>query len=223
MNIFFGKISQKFDPIQLEEGYYSAPKGSSWFGDLEIGDYVYMIGGDKVQFWQAKKWGEKNGRESLFFDIINADLGINVSQLIALKFLKITKALAVMTSRSARNKAFFKLELIKDIPLTDLSNNQFYRNADLYRTIRVSKKEDVIEKSEDIQLIYENDKLQLSDNEFIEGSIKKEFKDNLDKKGKGAIMKDNVLEYFSNAVNDLPTTFTYNQIGLRRFYDTFFL
>lgn len=222
MNIFFGKISQKFDVAQLEEGYYSAPKDSTWFGELKIDDYVYMIGGDKVQFWQAKKWGDKNGRESLFFDVLNSDLGINVSQLIALKFLKITKGLAVMTSRSARNKAFFKLELIKDIPLTDLSNNQFYKNADLYRTIRVIKKEDVIEKSEDIQLIYENNKLQLFDNEFIENSIKKEFVDNLDKKGKGAKMKDNVLEFFSNAVSDLPTTVTYKQIGLRRFYDTFF-
>lgn len=222
MNIFFGKISQKFDTVQLIEGYYSAPRGSSWFGELQIGDYVYMIGGDKIQFWQAREWGVKNGKDCMYFDILNADLGIKVSQLIALKFLYITKSLAVLTSRSARNKAFFKLKLIKDIPLTDLSNNQFYKNANLYRTIRVIKKEDVIEKSEDIQLIYENNKLQLVDNDFIESSIKKEFVDNLDKKGKGAIMKDNVLEYFSDAINDLPTTFTHDQIGLRRFYDTFF-
>jgi hypothetical protein len=222
MNIFFGKISQKFDTVQLDEGYYSAPKGSTWFGELEIGDYVYMIGGDKVQFWKAKEWGNKNGRESLFFDVLNADLGINVSQLIAVKFLKITKGLAVMTSRSARNKAFFKLELIKDISLEDLYSDLFYKNAELYRSIRIIKREDLIDKSEDIQLIYDNNKLQLADNDFIDNSIKKEFVDNLDKKGKGAKMKDTVLEVFSNAVTDLPTTFTYKQIGLRRFYDTFF-
>ena len=35
-------------------------------------------------------------------------------------------------------------------------------------------------------------------------------------------MKDNVLEYFSNAVKDLPTTITYKQLGFRSFYDTFF-
>ncbi|MFH6956692.1 AAA family ATPase [Flavobacterium aquidurense] len=222
MNIFFGKISQKFDIAQLKEGYYTAPKESSWFGELQLGDYVYMIGGDKVQFWQAKEWGIKNDKESLIFDIINPDLGINVSQLIALKFLKLTKALAVLTSRSARSKAFFKLEMLKDIPLTDLSNSQFYKNPELFRTIRVIKKEDVIENSEDIQLIYEDNKLHLFDNNFIANSIKKEFVDNLDKKGKGARMKDNVLEYFSNAVNDLPATITYKQIGLRSFYDTFF-
>lgn len=222
MNIFFGKISQKFDIVQLKEGYYTAPKESSWFGELQLGDYVYMIGGDKVQFWQAKKWGIKNDKESLIFDIINPDLGINVSQLIALKFLKLTKALAVLTSRSARSKAFFKLDLLKDTPLTNLSNSQFYKNPDLFRTIRIIKREDAIENSEDIQLIFENNKLQLVDNNFIDTIIKKEFVDNLDKKGKGARMKDNVLEYFSNAVNDLPATINYKQIGLRRFYDTFF-
>lgn len=222
MNIFFGKISQKFDVTQLKEGYYTAPKDSSWFGELQLGDYVYMIGGDKVQFWQAKEWGVKNDKESLIFDIKNPDLGINVSQLIALKFLRLTKALAVLTSRSARSKAFFKLEMLKDIPLTDLSNSQFYKNPELFRTIRIIKKEDVIEDSEDIQLIYEDNKLHLFDNDFIANSIKKEFVDNLDKKGKGARMKDNVLEYFSNAVNHLPATITYKQIGLRSFYDTFF-
>jgi len=222
MDIFFGKISQKFDTVQLIEGYYTAPKGSSWFGELQLDDYVYMIGGDKVQFWQAKEWGVKNGQESLIFDVINPDLGINVSQLIALKFLRLTKALAVLTSRSARSKAFFKLEMLKDIPLTDLSNSQFYKNPELFRTIRIIKKEDVIENSEDIQLIYEDNKLHLFDNNFIANSIKKEFVDNLDKKGKGARMKDNVLEYFSNAVNDLPATIIYKQIGLRSFYDTFF-
>ena len=35
-------------------------------------------------------------------------------------------------------------------------------------------------------------------------------------------MKDNVLEFFSNAINNLPATITYKQIGLRSFYDTFF-
>ncbi|MDW8852898.1 AAA family ATPase [Flavobacterium sp. MMLR14_040] len=222
MNIFFGKISQKFDIVQLKEGYYTAPKESSWFGELQLGDYVYMIGGDKVQFWQAKEWGIKNDKESLIFDVINPDLGINVSQLITLKFLKLTKALAVLTSRSARSKAFFKLEMLKDIPLRDLSNSQIYKNPELFRTIRIIKKEDVIENSEDIQLIYEDNKLHLFDNNFIANSIKKEFIDNLDKKGKGARMKDNVLEYFSNAVNNLPATITYKQIGLRSFYDAFF-
>jgi hypothetical protein len=127
-----------------------------------------------------------------------------------------------MTSRSARNKAFFKLELIKDVPISDLSNSQYYNNSELYRNIKIGSREDIIENSEDIQLIYENNKLQLFENNFIEDSIKKEFVDNLDKKGKGARMKDNVLDFFSKAVSNLPVTISYKQIALRRFYDTFF-
>lgn len=222
MNIFFGKISQKVDKEQLSGGYYSSDRGSSWFGELQLGDYVYIIGGDKIQFWQAREWGVKNGRESLFFDILNPDLGINVSQLIALKFLLITKSLLVLSSRSARNKAFFKLEMIKDISLTDLSNTLFYKNPELYRTIKIIGQDDIIESSEDIQLIYKDNKLQLVDTDFIENSIKNDFIDNLDKKGKGAKMKDNVLEFFSNAIKKIPATITYKQIGLRSFYDTFF-
>ncbi|TDP02196.1 McrB family protein [Flavobacterium sp. 245] len=222
MNIFFGKISQKFDIVQLKEGYYTAPKESSWFGELQLGDYVYMIGGDKVQFWQAKEWGVKNDKVSLIFDIINPDLGINVSQLITLKFLKLTKALAVLTSRSARSKAFFKLEMLKDIPLTDLSNSQFYKNPELYRSIKIESSKDAIKNSEDIQLTFENNKLELVDNDFIDSSIKEQFVDNLDKRGNGAKMKDPVLDYFFKATTNLPTTINHKQIGLRRFYDTFF-
>lgn len=222
MNIYFGKISQKIDIIQLTEGYYSAPEGSTWFGDLQPGDYVYMIGGDKVQFWKAREWGEKKGNYCMHFDIINADLGISVSQFITLKFLQITKALAVLTSRSTRNQAFFKLEMLRDIPISDLSSLQFYKNAELFRSIRIIKRESIIENSEDIQLLYENNKLQLVNNDFIEDSIKKDFVDNLDKKGKGAKMKDNVLEFFSKQLNNIPANIDYKQIGFRSFYDTFF-
>ena len=54
-----------------------------------------------------------------------------------------------------------------------------------------------------IQLIYKDNKLQLVDADFIENAIKNDFIDNLDKKGKGAKMKDNVLEFFSNAISSV--------------------
>jgi len=222
MNIFFGKISQKIDVNQINEGYYIAPKDSSWYGDLKIGDFVYLIGGDKIQFWKAKKWDVKNGKDILEFEILNPNLEISVSQLIALKFLKLTKALAVLTSRSARSKAFFKLDLLKNVPLEDLSSSQFYKNSELYRSIKMVNREDILEDSEDIQLIYENNKLQLIDNAFIDEAIKEQFIDNLDKRGKGAKMKDPVLDFFFKETTNIPTTITYKQIGLRRFYDTFF-
>lgn len=222
MNLFFGKISKKIDPQQIEEGYYISPKGSSWFGDLEIGDYVYLIGGDKIQLWKAREWGIRNERESLIFDVLNDNLGITVSQLIVLKFFQITKELAVLTSRSARNKAFFKLALNREVNLEQISSRAFYKDQNLLRKIRIIEPHDVEADSEDIQLFYDGDKLQLADNDFIEDAIKEAFVDNRNKIGGGAPKKDNVLRFFANALDKLPATITYNEIGFRSFYDAFF-
>lgn len=222
MNIFFGKISKLFDLNQIHEGYYMAPKGSSWFGDLNLGDYVYLIGGDKIQFWQAKEWGTKDGKECLYFDILNNDIGITVSNLIGLKFLKLTKSLLILTSRSAKNKAFFNLELLEDIAISNLSNSEFYTDQNLYRNIKIITTELVEKNSKDIQLIYENEELKLVDNDIMQKSIIGQFKDNISYYGKGAKMKDKVLDYFSNAIHSIPVTINSNDIGLRSFYDTFF-
>lgn len=222
MNLFFGKISKLFDINQIHEGYYMAPKDSSWFGDLNLGDYVYLIGGDKIQFWQAKEWGTKDGKECLYFDILNNDIGITVSNLIGLKFLKLTKSLLILTSRSAKNKAFFNLEMLEDISIPNLSNSEFYANQNLYRNIKIIDIELVEKNSKDIQLTYENEELKLVDNDFMQKSIIGQFKDNLSYYGKGAKMKDKVLDYFSNAINSIPVTINSNDIGLRSFYDTFF-
>lgn len=46
-------------------GYYQALKGSSWFGEVNIYDYIFMIGGCKIQLWKAREWGEINGNECL--------------------------------------------------------------------------------------------------------------------------------------------------------------
>lgn len=222
MNLFFGKISKKIDPQQIEEGYYISPKGSSWFGDLKIGDYVYLIGGDKIQLWKAREWGTMNNQECLIFEILNNNLGISVSQFIVLKFLKITKSLAVLTSRSARNKAFFKLDITHEVKLEDIVRPEFYKNQELYRKIKIIEPKDAVLTSQDIQLTYENNKLQLVDNDFIEENIKKDFVDNLGKKGRGARMKDNILDFFSKEIKSLPAVISYKEIGFRSFYDAFF-
>jgi len=65
MNLFFGKISKKYDTKQIEEGYYEAPKNSSWFGDIKIGDFCYIIGGDKIQFWKAREWVPPSYRKQI--------------------------------------------------------------------------------------------------------------------------------------------------------------
>jgi len=222
MNIFFGKISKLFDPNQIVKGYYIAPKGSSWFGDLNLEDYVYLIGGDKIQFWQAKKWGEKDGKECLFFEILNPDLGIKISQLSMLKFLKMTKALVVLTSRSANNRAFFRLELIKEVTPEYLADSNTYLDNQIFRKIRVEKNVDVIQDTEDIIVYYENENLKLYPSKFIEQSILESFRDNTKYIGLGSVMKDNVISYFNKKTKILPALLDQSKISLRSFYDTFF-
>ena len=52
--IFFGKLSNRF-PIQMEENFYAGgSKDSSWYGGMEVGDYVFPIYQGKVKkLWKV--------------------------------------------------------------------------------------------------------------------------------------------------------------------------
>ncbi len=71
MKLFFGKISDKIDKNQITQGYYLATKDSSWFNGIKPSDYSFIIGGKKIQLWQARAWGKKTGDDILEFDIIH--------------------------------------------------------------------------------------------------------------------------------------------------------
>lgn len=59
MKIFLGKFSNKY-PEQIEKKYYAAgKKGSSWYGGLEPGDYVFVSYLGKITaLWQASDYIE---------------------------------------------------------------------------------------------------------------------------------------------------------------------
>lgn len=223
MNIFFGKISKKVDVQQIEEGYYLSTKGSTWFGDLEIGDYAYIIGGDKIQLWKAREWGDKDGKECLWFDILNKNLNINLNKFTALEFLKLTPALIVLTSRSARNRAFFKLETIKDVSVDYIKDSDTYKDNSIYRKIVIHENESIINKSFiDIQLYYDNGELKLYEADFFDASVIQNFRDNLKFGGKGAIRKDNVIKLLKSKSLNPSAEFTNSEISMRSLYDTLF-
>lgn len=222
MNIFFGKISQKFDINQIAEGYYQAEKNSSWFGELKIGDYVYLIGGTKIQFWQANKWDVVDGKERLYFNILNNDLGIGVNDFIALNMFRLTKPLLVLTSRSARNKAFFKLDIIQQYRLEDLTDSKFYKNEDLYRKIEIKDQSNIDQTSQNIQLYRHNNELQVFNSFFFSNDVFELFRDNLNFQGNGQIRKDTTLKAISIGLLNGENNFTSSEIGLRSFYDAFF-
>lgn len=220
MNIFFGKISQNIDKKQIEEGYYHADRYSGWFGELQERDYVYLIGGGRIQFWQVDKWNETNDR--LSFKILNKDLGIGVNDFIALKMFRLTKPLIVLTSRSARNRAFFKLETLEDYLLNELSNTDFYKDKELYRKIIYTDKKNIKNDSSDIQLYSENDKLSLFDSSFYDPEVYKLFRDNIKMQGGGFTRKDSTLEKIQKGIDKGNISFYPKDISLRSFYDAFF-
>ena len=116
MRLFFGRISKGNEPRQIEEGYYAAFSSDNWFGDIEINDYAFVIGGDKIQLWKAKAWSklDRDGREfdRLDFDIIFSDLPLEIKDFVAFKYFKISSELVTKTSRStgSEKKAFFPIE-----------------------------------------------------------------------------------------------------------------
>ncbi|WP_165749494.1 AAA family ATPase [Cellulophaga sp. Z1A5H] len=223
MNIFFGKISGKFDTNQIEEGYYKSDQGSSWFGSIKIGDYAFIIGGDKIQLWKAREWGEKDNVECLWFDILNDNLEIKLNKFTSLKFFKITKNLVVLSSRSARNKAFFKLEMLTDLGIDYLSNTQTYKDDSLYRKIVVHKdKSFVNEKSQDLQFYYENNQFCFFPNDFTDSKIISNYRDNLSFGGNGAVRKDNVIAALKSKQLNPSAHFLNNEISMRSIYDTLF-
>lgn len=222
MNLFFGKISQKVDIRQIEEGYYQAEKDSGWFGELQIGDYVYLIGGNRIQFWKASRWDKIEGKDCLYFDILNKDLGIGINEFIALKFFRITKSLLVLTSRSARKRAFFKIEVFEDNPVEELSKTEFYQNKELYRKIVYIDKNMVDPASSDIQIYSNEGRLQLYNANFFMPDVSKLFRDNLKYQGNGSTHKDNTLKSIQKALGTSKTVFSSQDISLRSFYDAFF-
>lgn len=223
MNLFFGKISKKVDVRQIEEGYYLSPKDSSWFGEIKIGDYAYIIGGDKIQLWKAKEWGQKDGKDCLWFDILNKNLNINLNKFTALEFLKLTPALIVLTSRSARNRAFFKLDTIKNVSVDYIRDSDTYKDNSIYRkTIIHDHESEINEFSIDIQLYYDKEELKLYEADFFDKSVVQNFRDNLKFEGKGAVKKDNVIKLLRSK-NIYPSAeFTNNEISIRSLYDTLF-
>lgn len=223
-SLFFGKISQKYDTKQLDEGYYEAPKDSSWYGELSLEDFVYIIGGDKVQYWQAKEWKVVDGKDRLYFKILNPNIGISITEFLSVNLFKISKALAVLTSRSARNKAFFKIELVKDIELNELAFSDFYNSDLIFRKIKLLKDvNDLLDNSFDIQLyLGENGDLKIYESTFIDKEIFPLFRDNFGNIGKGAKRKDKTLSALKEGFKKAPFEIQLDVISLRALYDVLF-
>lgn len=217
MKIFFGKISQKMYPEQIELGYYKAPRNSSWYNGIEIGDYAYIIGGAKIQLWEAKKWN----KDQLDFNIINDDLEISTKHLISFKYFKLTIDLIVKSTRSTGKeyKAFFELEVDPAFSKKDLINPETYKDPSNYRKITTfNHNNKVIPNSLNLQVQFKRDNsLFLHPIKNCDDEIIKRFRDNTKHIGYGQAQKDktlSVLKAISNTNSDLS-----NEITIKDLYD----
>src|SRR5688572_13789987 len=93
MHVFFGRINAEQTPTdQFSKGYYQAPKGSTYFGELNQFDsfdkdpvYIFMIAGNQTELWKADQW-DTNG-ERLLFTKTNVNLqDVNRAWFAALKY-----------------------------------------------------------------------------------------------------------------------------------------
>lgn len=216
MKIYFGKISTEYDPNQIDGGYYQAPKNTSWFNGINVGDYAFVIGGNKIQLWKAREWGVMPDGENdkLDFDIIIKDTGIETKDLIAFKYFKLTIDLIVKSTRStgAEKKAFFELEFDPLFSETDLLDPETYKNPNNYREIRTFLPgQEVDLDSYDIQMQFVNDELHIQPIKNCEDAIISRFKDNTKYIGNGQSQKDKTLSVIkarSNTNTPLSTKIT---------------
>lgn len=198
MRIFFGKISGKIDTDQLVRGYYRAPKGSSWFNGVDVGDYVFLIGGGKIQLWQAREWSNLGtDNEQLDFNLLIEDLRLEVNDLVRFKYFKLTVDLIVKTTRStgASKKAFYEIGYERDLSEAHLLSEDTYQSPLNFRKIYVLDDESKKETSPyDLVLHHSENRWELKLPQNSDPLLQDKFHpENFGLIGKGRMRKDKIL------------------------------
>lgn len=200
MKIFFGKISDKYDVNQIEEGYYHAPRNSSWFNGIDIGDYAFIIGGGRIQLWRAREWTNLSTQnERLEFEILSKNLGIRIEDLVRFKHFTLSVDLIVKTTRSTamEKKAFFPIRYDRDFTEENLRSLEIYTLPEYFRGIYIYNSNPGINDSYDLVFYFENNRLRLSQIKNADPAITSKFiPDNINYHGRGAVQKDKTLTIF---------------------------
>ena len=226
MKLFFGRININQPPKdQLSEAYYSAPKGTSYFGDLNhIEDfnvepvYVFMIANSRVQLWRADHWGADG--QNLYFTVVKPELdGMNGAWLAAFKYFRVNLDLIVFTIKRPFKKAFFHVDFDPLFTEELLLNDATYADEENYRLIKLAnKKPDQI--TRDIQLYKSGIEWKISDIDFFDQDIIGYYRDNTIYAGGGRKRKDNTLKLIKSA--KVPKDFNADDLAIWQLYDTYF-
>ncbi|MGD1816287.1 MAG: AAA family ATPase [Pleomorphochaeta sp.] len=136
MNIFFGKFGSQF-PEQIEKHFYAGgAKQSKWYGDVEIGDYVFPIHNGLVsEIWVAKKFDDNypnqtKEKQVLLFDVIKEFEEISVNSIfLRYKFFNLDINMINKSVKSAE-KGFFKIT--PEIPINNINDIDFEQIRKIY-------------------------------------------------------------------------------------------
>ena len=222
MRVFFGKISksgreEEFFDKQIKEKRYYSRKDSPWFGEIREDDYCYIIAGDKIYLWQAKKFEN----DYLQFEaIFEEELPINGNQFRSMKFFEFTPQIIVLTTRKARNRAFFEIKYTQEFTEDVLKNKNTYNNENNFRKIILADQSSTFN-DEDIFLIKSNEAYSLYKSQFIPEKTFNAFIDNTHfsgKSGKKRSNKDSTIEKIKKSSIGEEI----QDVSLLSFYDLFF-
>lgn len=222
MKLFFGKIKSTPDNKQIKEAYYETLSPMK-LGEVEVGDYAFIISGKNIHLWKAKERLDIDGHPKMTFEVIQNNLPLDSRKFVAFKYFRLDSSLIVLTIRQSP-KAFYPIHLA-DSSFTEalLSDRHTYEQEDNFRKINILQSEKDIEtNSIDIQLYFDNSKqLQIVKAPFFDQSLFPNFKDNLSKEGNGRKMKDSALKKIKGGANK-NISYSYQQLPILRMYDALF-
>ncbi|WP_316793733.1 McrB family protein [Pedobacter frigoris] len=219
MNIFFGKISNEHNPQQLIDGFYEAPKSSTWFNGLALDDYAFIIGGGKIQLWKAKEWQvSENGNDRLYFEVLNEKLPIDISKFVAFKFFYLDIPLIVKSSRSTavEAKAFFKLK-VEDFDLLDYS--VWEDEGNFRKIVNCVDEKNIVQKSKDLQFYFDGNIPKMAEIFYADPAIAAQFDGKvIEFVGSGSRNKDKIIREILANQN---ASKIFSQLRIQQIYDAF--
>nr|WP_295872738.1 AAA family ATPase [uncultured Chitinophaga sp.] len=222
MKLFFGKIKPTADDKQIKESYYETVSPMK-MGELETGDYAFIISGKAIHLWRAKEKLNIEGYYRMNFEIIQPNLPLNTQKFVAFKYFQLDSSLIVLSIRQSP-KAFYPIQL-SDSALTEemLKDTNTYKKEENFRNIRVLQTKKEVEKGNaDIQLYFdESQHLNIEKAPFFNPNMFADFIDNLSKEGNGRKMKDKALGKIRKGL-EKSILYTYQQLPILRMYDALF-
>ena len=128
MKLYFGKLSKEY-PEQLNENFYAArDEGSSWYGGIQPGDYVFPIFNGKIsKLWKVKEYGQKQNRINIdnpgavFFETVkHYTKPISLAdEFLRYKYFELDLNLLNKSAKSTQGTGFHEIKTFSNCPVPE--------------------------------------------------------------------------------------------------------